>query len=153
MVISQSTIASEVGGAVLREGGNAVDAAVATAFALAVTHPTAGNIGGGGFLVLRLGSGEAVTYDFRETAPANASPTMFLARLKASAPERSGAVAPLRITTTIRERPRITRLPATMRPAAISWSIAFAAANVAKASSYRPRPSSALPSRLRTIAS
>jgi len=78
MVISQSTIASEVGGAVLRDGGNAVDAAVATAFALAVTHPTAGNIGGGGFLVLRLGSGEAVTYDFRETAPARASPTMFL---------------------------------------------------------------------------
>ena len=78
MVVSQSAIASDVGGAVLREGGNAVDAAVATAFALAVTHPTAGNIGGGGFLVLRLGSGEAVTYDFRETAPARASPTMFL---------------------------------------------------------------------------
>jgi gamma-glutamyltranspeptidase/glutathione hydrolase len=78
MVVSQNAVASEVGGAVLREGGNAVDAAVATAFALAVTHPTAGNIGGGGFLVLRLGSGEAVTYDFRETAPASASPTMFL---------------------------------------------------------------------------
>ena len=78
MVISQSTLASDVGGGVLRDGGNAVDAAVATAFALAVTHPTAGNIGGGGFLVLRLGSGEAVTYDFRETAPARASPTMFL---------------------------------------------------------------------------
>ena len=78
IVISQSTIASEVGGGVLRDGGNAVDAAVATAFALAVTHPTAGNIGGGGFLVLRLGSGEAMTYDFRETAPARASPTMFL---------------------------------------------------------------------------
>ncbi len=78
MVVSQSTIASEVGGAVLDDGGNAVDAAVATAFALAVTHPTAGNIGGGGFLVLRLGSGEAMTYDFRETAPARASPTMFL---------------------------------------------------------------------------
>ena len=84
MVISQSTLASDVGGGVLRDGGNAVDAAVATAFALAVTHPTAGNIGGGGFLVLRLGSGEAVTYDFRETAPARASPTMFL---------RSGGVA------------------------------------------------------------
>ena len=78
MVVSQSAIASEFGGAVLREGGNAVDAAVATAFALAVTHPTAGNIGGGGFLVLRPGKGEAVTYDFRETAPARASPTMFL---------------------------------------------------------------------------
>ncbi len=78
MVVSQSAIASAAGGAVLREGGNAVDAAIATAFALAVTHPTAGNIGGGGFLVLRPGKGEAVTYDFRETAPGRASPTMFL---------------------------------------------------------------------------
>jgi gamma-glutamyltranspeptidase/glutathione hydrolase len=53
MVVSQSAIASDVGWRVIRDGGNAVDAAVATAFALAVTHPTAGNIGGGGFLVFR----------------------------------------------------------------------------------------------------
>ena len=78
MVVSQSAIASEVGAAVLRDGGNAVDAAVATAFALAVTHPTAGNIGGGGFLVWRPASGEPLAYDFREKAPAAATPDMWL---------------------------------------------------------------------------
>ena len=78
MVASQNFIASQVGVEVLWDGGNALDAVVATAFALAVTHPTAGNIGGGGFLVLRPAKGEPVAYDFRETAPARASPTMFL---------------------------------------------------------------------------
>jgi gamma-glutamyltranspeptidase / glutathione hydrolase len=78
MVISASEIASKVGADVLRNGGNAIDAAVATAFALAVTHPTAGNIGGGGFLVFRPVTGKAVAYDFRETAPTGSSPTMFL---------------------------------------------------------------------------
>ena len=78
MVVSQSAIASEVGAQVLRDGGNAVDAAVATAFALAVTHPTAGNIGGGGFLVWRPASGEPLAYDFREKAPAAAHPEMWL---------------------------------------------------------------------------
>jgi gamma-glutamyltranspeptidase/glutathione hydrolase len=78
MVVSQNEIASRVGAAVLAEGGNAIDAAVATAFALAVTHPTAGNIGGGGFIVYRPAQAEPVSYDFREAAPARASPTMFL---------------------------------------------------------------------------
>jgi gamma-glutamyltranspeptidase/glutathione hydrolase len=78
MVVSQNAIASRIGSEVLRDGGNAVDAAVATAFALAVTHPTAGNIGGGGFIILRPASGEPVAYDFREMAPARATPTMFL---------------------------------------------------------------------------
>ena len=78
MVASQSFIASQVGADVLWDGGNAVDAAVATAFALAVVHPTAGNIGGGGFLVSRRANGSATTYDFRETAPALAGPSMFL---------------------------------------------------------------------------
>jgi gamma-glutamyltranspeptidase/glutathione hydrolase len=78
IVASQSEIASRIGADVIAAGGTAVDAAVATAFALAVTHPTAGNIGGGGFLVSRTASGEAVTYDFRETAPARSSPTMWL---------------------------------------------------------------------------
>jgi gamma-glutamyltranspeptidase/glutathione hydrolase len=78
LVVSQNTIASEVGAKVLAEGGNAVDAAVATAFALAVTHPIAGNIGGGGFLLLRRADGSSHAYDFREKAPAAATPRMFL---------------------------------------------------------------------------
>jgi gamma-glutamyltranspeptidase/glutathione hydrolase len=78
MVVSQEETASNVGADVLREGGTAIDAAVATAFALAVTHPTAGNIGGGGFLVYRPATGEPVAYDFREMAPAKSSPVMFM---------------------------------------------------------------------------
>jgi gamma-glutamyltranspeptidase / glutathione hydrolase len=78
MVISQEATASDVGADVLREGGTAVDAAVATAFALAVTHPTAGNIGGGGFIVYRPATGDPVAYDFREMAPGRSSPTMFM---------------------------------------------------------------------------
>lgn len=78
MVVSQSDIASEVGWKVMKEGGNAIDGAVATALALAVTHPTAGNIGGGGFIVYRSADGTATTFDFRETAPAGATPTMWM---------------------------------------------------------------------------
>jgi gamma-glutamyltranspeptidase/glutathione hydrolase len=78
MVTSQNFMASQAGIEVLWAGGNAVDAAVATAFTLAVTHPAAGNIGGGGFLLYRPAVGEAVAYDFREMAPAGSSPTMFL---------------------------------------------------------------------------
>jgi gamma-glutamyltranspeptidase/glutathione hydrolase len=78
LVITQSDIASEVGFQVIRNGGNAVDAAVATALAMAVTHPTAGNIGGGGFIVYRSAAGEATTFDFRETAPAGSHPEMWL---------------------------------------------------------------------------
>src|SRR5262245_53954588 len=78
MVIYQSDIASRVGVEVMQAGGNAVDAAVATAFALAVTHPTAGNIGGGGFLVFRPRTGDPDAYDFREMAPAKAQSKMWL---------------------------------------------------------------------------
>jgi gamma-glutamyltranspeptidase/glutathione hydrolase len=78
MVVSQHYIASQVGAEVLWDGGTAVDAAVATAFALAVTHPAAGNLGGGGFLLYRPASGEPVAYDFRETAPTGSKPTMWL---------------------------------------------------------------------------
>jgi gamma-glutamyltranspeptidase/glutathione hydrolase len=78
MVVSQNEIASRIGRDVLADGGNAVDAAVATALALAVVHPTAGNIGGGGFLLFRPTAGSPVAWDFREMAPAKASATMFL---------------------------------------------------------------------------
>jgi gamma-glutamyltranspeptidase/glutathione hydrolase len=78
LVVSSSDIASDIGAAVLGRGGTAVDAAVATAFALAVTHPTAGNIGGGGFMVVRTPSGEATTFDYREKAPLASTPTMYL---------------------------------------------------------------------------
>ncbi|HZT80295.1 MAG TPA: gamma-glutamyltransferase [Gemmataceae bacterium] len=78
MVVSVSAPASEVGLDILKKGGNAVDAAVATAFALAVTYPAAGNIGGGGFmLVYPAGKGEPVVIEYRETAPAAATKTMF----------------------------------------------------------------------------
>ncbi|MEM9325013.1 MAG: gamma-glutamyltransferase [Bacteroidota bacterium] len=78
MVVSTSDVASEVGVAILKKGGNAIDAAVATAFALAVTHPSAGNIGGGGFIVYMDNAGKATTIDFREKAPLAATPDMFL---------------------------------------------------------------------------
>ena len=78
VVASSSALASEVGVDTLRKGGNAVDAAVATAFALAVTWPTAGNIGGGGFLVYYGADGEATTFDFREKAPLAATEDMYL---------------------------------------------------------------------------
>ncbi|MEP2349047.1 MAG: gamma-glutamyltransferase, partial [Algoriphagus sp.] len=78
MVVSDHVIASQVGVDILKKGGNAIDAAVATAFALEVTHPEAGNIGGGGFIVFLNAEGKVTTFDFREKAPLAASPTMFL---------------------------------------------------------------------------
>ena len=77
MVVSDNAIATKVGADVLGAGGNAADAAVATAFALAVAYPTAGNIGGGGFAVTRM-HGEVRALDFRETAPAAAARDMYL---------------------------------------------------------------------------
>jgi gamma-glutamyltranspeptidase / glutathione hydrolase len=78
VVSSANELASEVGIIVLKKGGNAVDAAVATAFALAVVYPQAGNIGGGGFIVARLSDGKTFSIDFRETAPNLSSENMFL---------------------------------------------------------------------------
>ncbi len=78
MVVSASMVASEVGRDILKQGGNAIDAAVATAFALAVTWPTAGNIGGGGFILYADKNGKATSIDFREKAPLAASPKMYL---------------------------------------------------------------------------
>jgi len=78
VVVTASDIASDVGASILARGGTAVDAAVATAFAMAVTYPTAGNIGGGGFMIVRLPDGSATTFDFREKAPGKATETMYL---------------------------------------------------------------------------
>src|SRR3984885_3804773 len=70
--------ASKAGVEIMKKGGNAVDAAVAVQFALAVTHPEAGNIGGGGFMVYRPAKGKTNTLDFREKAPAAANQNMYL---------------------------------------------------------------------------
>ncbi len=78
MVVATEPHAAEVGLDVLRAGGNAVDAAVAVGLALAVTHPSAGNLGGGGFMLIRLADGRSTFIDFRETAPAAASRDMYL---------------------------------------------------------------------------
>jgi gamma-glutamyltranspeptidase/glutathione hydrolase len=78
VVVSATDIASDIGASILSKGGNGVDAAVATAFALAVTYPFAGNIGGGGFMVVRTPDGKATTFDYREKAPLKSTPTMYL---------------------------------------------------------------------------
>jgi len=78
MVVSSEQHASEAGVEIMKVGGNAVDAAVAVGFALAVTHPFAGNIGGGGFMLIRMASGEAVFVDYREEAPGKAAHNMYL---------------------------------------------------------------------------
>src|SRR5512138_668447 len=78
MVASVQADATNAGNEIMKAGGNAVDAAVAVGFALAVTHPQAGNLGGGGFMVIRLADGRETTIDFREAAPAKASRDMFL---------------------------------------------------------------------------
>jgi gamma-glutamyltranspeptidase/glutathione hydrolase len=78
MVVSEHPAASRAGAQVLAAGGNAIDAAIATGFALAVTHPSAGNIGGGGFMVVRFADGTSTALDFREKAPLRAHPAMFV---------------------------------------------------------------------------
>lgn len=78
MVVSSNYLATQAGIDILNNGGNAIDAAVAVGFALAVTHPGAGNIGGGGFMVIRFSDGTSTSIDFRETAPSLATKNMFL---------------------------------------------------------------------------
>ena len=78
MVVSVHELASRAGAEIMQAGGNAVDAAVATGFALAVVHPAAGNIGGGGFMLIRMADGKTHFLDYREKAPAAATRDMYL---------------------------------------------------------------------------
>src|SRR5262245_15153432 len=78
MVATDEELGSRAGVEILQKGGNAIDAAVATAFALAVVEPAAGNIGGGGFLLVRLADGKATFFDYREVAPGRATRDMYI---------------------------------------------------------------------------
>src|SRR5436305_9059733 len=78
MVATDEELGSQAGVQILKRGGNAVDAAVATAFALAVVEPAAGNIGGGGFMLVRLAGGETAFFDYREVAPGKATRNMYI---------------------------------------------------------------------------
>jgi gamma-glutamyltranspeptidase / glutathione hydrolase len=89
MVVSAHPLASKAGLEILRRGGNAVDASIATQFALAVVHPSAGNIGGGGFMVFRKANGEVETLDYREKAPGGARPSMYLDEKEIVVPDMS----------------------------------------------------------------
>ncbi len=92
MIASANELASQVGLSILRKGGNAVDAAVAVAFALAVVHPEAGNLGGGGYMLVRMADGTARAIDYKETAPAAAHPGMFTGRLDSTVGYKASAV-------------------------------------------------------------
>ena len=102
MVAAQEKHATRVGVEILRQGGNAVDAAVAVGFALAVTHPQAGNIGGGGFMLVHLAArNKTIAIDYRETAPAAMTRDVFLdekgeADPKKSRDRRSASACPAR---------------------------------------------------------
>jgi gamma-glutamyltranspeptidase/glutathione hydrolase len=80
MVATDEALGSQVGVDIMKRGGNAVDAAVATAFALAVVEPAAGNIGGGGFMLIRLAGGQTTFFDYREAAPGKATRNMYIGR-------------------------------------------------------------------------
>jgi gamma-glutamyltranspeptidase/glutathione hydrolase len=89
MVVAQEARAARIGADVLRRGGNAIDAAVATGFALAVTYPRAGNIGGGGYMVIHLADGRDIAIDYRETAPAAMTRDIFLDEKGNADPQKS----------------------------------------------------------------
>jgi gamma-glutamyltranspeptidase / glutathione hydrolase len=126
MVVSAHRLASKAGVDVLKGGGNAVDAAVAVAYALAVTFPEAGNLGGGGFMTIRFHDGRTAFIDFRETAPAKATATMYLDANGNPVPERSrrgylavgvpGTVAGLEVARTrFGTRPRAALMASAIR--------------------------------------
>ena len=89
MVVAQEAIAARVGADILRKGGNAVDAAVAVGFTMAVTYPRAGNIGGGGFMVIHRANGDDTAIDYRETAPSAINKTSFLDAQGNADPQKS----------------------------------------------------------------
>ena len=92
MIACANEIASKVGLDILRKGGNAIDAAVAVGFALAVVHPEAGNLGGGGYMMIRTADGKVLAVDYKETAPAAAHPGMFSGRLESTVGYKASAV-------------------------------------------------------------
>lgn len=116
MVVSAHPEASQAGIAILKKGGNAIDAAVAVQFALAVVYPNAGNIGGGGFLVYRSEKGELATLDFREKAPVGATRDMYLDAAGNPVPEKSlyghlAAGVPGSVDGMVRAHNKFGRLP------------------------------------------
>lgn len=111
LVTTVEANATQAGVEILRRGGNAVDAAVAVAFALAVTHPSAGNIGGGGFMMVRLAAGETVAIDFREAAPASATTAKNKAQLDAGGIGYASAGVPGTVAGMVLARDRFGTLP------------------------------------------
>jgi gamma-glutamyltranspeptidase/glutathione hydrolase len=122
IVVSDAAMASQVGAEILRRGGNAVDAAVATGFALAVVYPEAGNLGGGGFTVVRMADGRVAAIDYREAAPAAATRDMFAndtgrPRKSVVGPLASGIPGSVAGLTALQQRYGSMPLHLVMRPA------------------------------------